>query len=398
MNDLIYSNKQKCDKNIVLVGLIYDSNLGDQVIFQSTKAMVELVLKKRHQRFEIRFIDLYGRKSSENQRTKEGFITRLSNRIFHNNTNQSILAQVSLACDCTFDDNTAGVLFVGGGLLKFRNQFISEPMKVVLQSANERNIPVMLSAVGVEGYEEDVPECKSLSEAINEKNVKIITTRDDIFTLRNKWIVRKDILTDRVADPACSISQFLTPHPLSILENTIGLGIGRKNLFENYGIECSNERIKNLWISIYKELVSRGYSCVIFTNGLIADYEFAQEIVKELHNGGYPDAMCLERPTASQDLINVISSFKAMIVTRLHASIIGFAYGIPSLGLVWNNKQKMFGESIMYPERFIAPQDYDAKSIVDLLDDAIQYGYSKINKGRYIDSTVRWIEKFIDII
>jgi len=61
----------------------------------------------------------------------------------------------------------------------------------------------MLSAVGVEGFDKNNKSCIALREAINFNNVKIITTWDDIELLQNKWVFQNNILTDKVADPAC---------------------------------------------------------------------------------------------------------------------------------------------------------------------------------------------------
>lgn len=47
--------------NIVLIGLIYDENLGDQAIALSTKQMVKKSLIQNHLKWEIRFLDIYGR-------------------------------------------------------------------------------------------------------------------------------------------------------------------------------------------------------------------------------------------------------------------------------------------------------------------------------------------------
>lgn len=54
-------------KNIVLVGLTYDNNLGDQAIFQSTKSMLADVLKHNGiTNVEIRDMDMTGRIGMEN--------------------------------------------------------------------------------------------------------------------------------------------------------------------------------------------------------------------------------------------------------------------------------------------------------------------------------------------
>ncbi len=366
-------------KNIILVGLIFDSNLGDPAIYQATKVMVESTLLRNKQDYEIKSIDLYGRKKIDYFKKKnilKRIKEKVKRKIFRIDQIDKLYKQVTELCEKSFDKNTAGVIFTGGGLLKYNHQIISEPMQIILQYAKDRNIPVMLSAVGIEGYDEKNPSCIALANAINTENIKIITTRDDIDLLRKKWLKRKEILTECVADPACALMQYMPSLSEKTENKLIGLGIGRSDLFKDYGTNFSAQQAKKLWVGIYKELIKRGYKCVLFTNGLYADYEFAIEILEEIRKIGYADAICLEEPRTIQDLIKNISSFKGMIVTRLHASIIGFSFNVPSIGLVWNEKQRMFGENIGYPERFIYPQAFDVVLCQDLVQVKMRFSSS----------------------
>ena len=388
-------------KNLILVGLIFDANLGDQAIYQSARAMINSVLNRNNFDYEIKTIDLYGRNKPDIFKKKsvlQRINKKIKRKIFHINQEAELFRQIVEICEKTFDSNTAGVIFVGGGLLKYSHQIISEPMQIVLQYAKDRDIPVMLSAVGIEGYDKHDTSCTALAEAINTENIKIITTRDNIELLREKWLKRDEILTDRVADPACALAKYFPCPSVEKREKIIGLGIGRSDLFEDYGFSFSPLQAKKLWITIYKKLSERGYKCVLFTNGLHADYEFALEILKEIHQEGYPKAICLEEPRTIEQLVGNISSFRGMIVTRLHASIIGFSYDVPNIGLVWNEKQHMFGKNIGYPERFIYPDSFDEEVIADALERAIAAGYKKINKEDYIKTTEVMIEKFINMI
>lgn len=388
-------------RNLVLAGLIFDANLGDQAIYQSARTMINSVMSRNNVDYEIKAIDLYGRNKPdifEKKSVLQRIIAKVKRKIFHINQEAELFRQIVEICEENFDSNTAGVIFVGGGLLKYSHQIISEPMQIILQYAKDRNIPVMLSAVGVEGYDKNDSSCTALVDAINTENIKIVTTRDDIKLLREKWIKRDEILTNRVADPACALARYFPCPLVEKREKIIGLGIGRADLFEDYGLSFSPLQAKELWIGIYKKLSERGYRCVLFTNGLHSDYEFALEILKAIHKEGYPEAVCLEEPRTIEQLIGNIGSFKGMIVTRLHASIIGFSYDVPNIGLVWNEKQHMFGESIGYPERFIYPDAFDEDVIADALERAISEGYEKINKEDYIKTTEVMIEKFVNTI
>jgi len=92
------------------------------------------------------------------------------------------------------------------------------------------------------------------------------------------------------------------------------------------------------------ELTKRGYKCVLFTNGLHADYEFAQEVLSSIHMEGFVDAICLEELETVQDLVNIINSFSSEIVTRLHASIIAYSYNVPESDLYGMKNKKCSGK------------------------------------------------------
>ena len=392
--------------NIILVGLIYDANLGDQAIYESTRHMVEETAARHGMHLCIKGIDLYGRSRPDGGGRKGSAagraVRRLARHIWHG---EGICDKVLKECRKKMGKETRAVIFVGGGLLKFEHQFLAPPVRAVLQYAHSLDIPVMLSAVGVEGFDEGNAECLALRDALNLGNVRMVTTRDDLELLRGKWLLRGDIRSGKVADPACALPDVTRPLAWSRTGHarggkdggarTVGLGIGRANLFSDYGAGCTAAQAKKLWAGLYRELTRRGYRCVLFTNGLYEDDAFAREALAEIHRHGYKDAVCLDRPRNVQELVDIIASLDGEIVTRLHASILGYAYHVPSVGLVWNRKQTMFGEAIRYPERFVTYDRFDAPFLADRIEAAMSEGYEPGHKERYASLTSRYIEQFL---
>ena len=91
-------------------------------------------------------------------------------------------------------------------------------------------------------------------------------------------------------------------------------------------------------------------------------------------------------PENAQELINTISKFKGIIAGRLHANIIGYSLGIPSIGIVWNNKCKLWGETIGYPERFFEINKFIPQKIVNQCLQSIEEGYQKTNRKDLIET------------
>ena len=63
------------ENNIVLAGLVYDTNLGDRAILESTENIVRSILKSEGKKVELRYLDLYGR-TKANQSGLEKFLAK----------------------------------------------------------------------------------------------------------------------------------------------------------------------------------------------------------------------------------------------------------------------------------------------------------------------------------
>ncbi len=380
-------NPSNNKKNIVLVGLIYDDNLGDQAIYKCCLNNVREYIN--YSDVEIRALDLYGRKYGSS-----GFYSLLwracnrINKVLLRNR-WDICGMVARECDKAFDANTAACIVTGGGLIEYKYQMIAEPLITAIEKANGMDIPVMLSSVGVEGYDDRDERCQSLKAALNLPCVKMITTRDDLDTLQKKYIYNRNISSYLVADVACSISDVYPKNKKR--SRTIGCGVGRADLFQDYGNNSSECDIKNFWFDFFDKAILNGYDCAVFTNGAKSDQKFAKRIV---HEYASEKVRLMERPKKLHDLIGIINRCTAVVVTRLHASIISYSYGIPFVGLVWNDKQKFFGKSIDRESAFIDEGDMNGAYVWQALMHEI--AEARMPSPDYIKTTKKHIFSFLD--
>ncbi|MFI3227534.1 MAG: polysaccharide pyruvyl transferase family protein [Clostridia bacterium] len=396
--------------NIILLALKNDHNLGDQVICE---CMSEYLKNNIPENTELRVIDMTGNELdcsiSVGQKIYRVFLKFIS-KLLHvrglrfiigrKNRNSLIqkntIAKIKNTAKNIYNKKTKCIIFAGGGLIKYKQQQCHFFIDGFTNVAEDMNIPVMISAAGVEGYDVKNNECQMLKKAINRNCVKVITTRDDIECLKKNYKVRKDLIVKKVADPACSYNKVVNQkRVINNPKKVIGLGVTRKSLFLDYGVDFSPEEQIVLWNEVITELQKRNYDWEMFTNGLGADQQFASEIIEYCN---LPKSKLKERPLKNTDLVNLICSYDATIVCRLHASIVSYAYNVPTVGLVWNNKQKMFGESIGSPERFITRDMFNAKYIVDMMEKAIEENYSVLEKEEYANSTYVELQKFINSI
>lgn len=269
------------------------------------------------------------------------------------------------------------IIFAGGGLIKYKQEFFYEKVSNILDVAEEKQIPVFFNGVGVEGYEEEDERCQALKQRLNYSCVKGITGRDDIHLLKDSYITNTNIRVKKAIDSAIAV-----PEVYNIRRDknskVIGLGIIRDQIFQDYGIDgFDKERQISLWLSMINEIESCGYEWQLFTNGLRADYCFALEILKAAGKENERERYLVDRAIFTKQLIQTIAGYKGIIAGRMHSNIIAYALKVPSVGLVWNEKLSYWGERIGYPERFIKPEQMDASYIVSVLIESMKKGVRK---------------------
>lgn len=266
------------------------------------------------------------------------------------------------------------VIFAGGGIIKFSREYLWNPVYSITTYCQRKKIPVFFNATGVEGYDDKNFYSQLLKYSLNKPCVKKITTRDDINSLK-KYVKN----WNKISIAGDSALWARETYNIEDVEKTniIGIGVIRSNIFNDYGINFSEKQLVNTYINIIKKLEEKGYKWQLFCNGAKSDYEMGKIILTTL---GLPieEKYLAPRPQKIIDLIKKIYSYKATISARLHANIIAVSYDIPTIGLVWNNKLKFFGERIECPERFLVKEQFtNANFVITVLENAILNGYNK---------------------
>jgi polysaccharide pyruvyl transferase WcaK-like protein len=362
-------------KRIILAGLLTDRNLGDIVIADCAKFLYN---EETRQFSDVEYagIDLAGynkfiRKKPYIIRKMYGVKYRLF-RLLNKDTIIKKREQYSNYYAPQIKDASL-VVIVGGGLIKYKYQDFWIWLSGLIDAAGKYNIPVVLNALGVEGYDENNIKCQFLKEALNKPVVSVITTRDEIDTLKNLYLKGNEKIVKRlVADPAVYASSAYNVRKNG-QSNIVGVGLIRGTIFMDNNVNFSKEEVVQLYIDVLSELEKRKILWKMFTNGLPADLELAEEIFRGI---GKPDeAKNIIVPNTSKELVETISGFKGVIAARLHACIISYSLEIPAIGLIWNDKLSLFGKQIGYPNRFINSTQFDKEYIVNELDKAIAEGY-----------------------
>lgn len=286
------------------------------------------------------------------------------------------------------------IVFAGGGFIKFRTQGLNYYVEQIIKIAEERNIPVMMNGVGIEGYSEEDIRCQKLKTAINKNCVKIITTRDDIDILKEKYIINKNIQTDRVGDPAFWIPECYGVSTGHSKTGVVGINVIRGKVFVDYGNKSTFDQLIDFYRSLISSLDALGLDWLLFSNGMKGDQKFGKMLLEEL--GLEDDNKLLPAPSISEELIDMIKGFDCIFGARLHACITAYSLDIPVVGFIWNEKTRIFSRMIDTPDRFFEEHDLDTNIIAETLKKSIDEAYDETIRNKLKNSTKKYLEGFIE--
>ena len=122
------------------------------------------------------------------------------------------------------------------------------------------------------------------------------------------------------------------------------------------------------WVAIIEKLDRDGVSFELFTNGSQQDYSLALNVVTSVRERLSISCDLATRPQEPCQLAHLISQYRAVIASRLHAHIIATSYRVPSIGLLWDDKVLAFfkdtGREALVFDSFEAK---DAGNVVEAL-------------------------------
>lgn len=377
------------------------SNLGDLVIYDTAVYLTKSILKELNMEAEIIPVDMgsYQPRQIAKNNPAAGGGLRIQKKLWNvwkktglysltPSLSEKVLKKAwhSTIHYKYFRDNEMDklkdadmIIFCGGGLIKYHQQNFHFYLDEITKIAEENNIPVIMNAVGIEGYSERNPECRILKKAVNRKCMVSITVRDDIEMLREKYITNPDIMTQRVCDPAFWIKETygIEKDRERYHRHVIGLNLIRPKIFREYMYDVSEEELISLYVKIIQKLSGQGYKVRLFSNGVAADDKLGRTILR-LHPE-LSDTDCF-LPETPEELISFINGCERVMALRLHASIISTVLGVPNVSLVWNRKQPLFGRQVGMEENYITKENFNAEYICGRLLGALAYDMDEAYK------------------
>lgn len=333
------------DTKVILCGLMQGRNFGDVVISDCVKFLIKKSAKKDGlKNIKISTIDIRRQKDKNTL-----------NRV----------------------RNSDLVVFPGGGFIKFKQENLPRDMKRIISRAEKYGIPVVFNAVGMEGFDPENEGCIALDEMLHSFSARYITSRDYAENINASYFKDGYLTATRVADPAvwAGDAYKIKRNPDS---DVIGLGVAREGLFLDYDLPITKDELLVIWSDIINSLEAEGLKYKLFTNGLKQDEEFLADLIAYMGKDSEREEIALPSAENAKQLVEYIAGFSSLIACRMHANIIAFSLGVPSVAFIWNEKLRFFGKSIGCSERYLEyNQLKDTKLILDTLKKAQAEGYEE---------------------
>lgn len=268
--------------------------------------------------------------------------------------------------------NSDIVIFGGAPILNYKYQFFYIRTIKVIEICEKYNKSVLFSAIGVEEYDDTAKECQMLKKALNKPIVKMITTRDDIDSVK-KYIDNPDTIIGKVADPAVWTDK-IYGKMAERQKKCIGLLPVRIAIFKDNKLRWNEKKQMHFWKNVIDRLKKDGYTYKLFTSGHFTDEYFLMDFANKYNIPKENYNLSVHVP---EQLVEEINKCDGLISFRMHPSIIAYSYGIPSIGLAWNFKVQKFYEAVNYDNRSIPKEKWDAEYVTEELYKAMNEGVKK---------------------
>lgn len=349
-------------KKAVIFAEVFSQNVGDGVIYESLKYLFNL------NSVETRAIDISGR-SGWGNRPNEGTVgkksifrrlasklarrSRFSRRLYNallwffvkKSQVRSVWEEAILSSD---------VVVIGGGQLLTDLDF-SFPPRVfeIARLAKRHNKPLVLLGVGASGWG---PIAKILYRRALKSSV-YISCRDYVSSQGiQKYLPNLEIHVH--PDPAFIYNR-INKKTLVKYERPIEyIGFNFQNVehFKSFVPELkdlSDDEYVSFWSSLISSAKAQGYIPVIFTNGDVVDYEYAEAVHRKLLVEGC-DVVLEPRPVRPHELVEFLVKMDAVVSTRMHAGIVAFALEKVVLAISWDRKVDNVWDSLGMKDNVIS--------------------------------------------
>lgn len=259
------------------------------------------------------------------------------------------------------------IFFAGGGLFRLSYLNFFDYLKQIMEIAEERDIPVIFSSIGMNNMDADEEGEKTLEDFFEYSCIKAVAVRDHA-ELFKRYTKSRSFNIEEVCDPAVWTKHVYNIRPAADKKSRlIGINVVRGGLFKDNGRDWKLADELKFLKRLSELLDEAGFEYRFYTNGSILDNNALHYFVREY---GIEEEKCIF-PHTTREVVSAVSTFDAAVTFRMHSSIIAYSFFIPSVSLVWNDKIPFFYKKTGYPDRALDVDKWDAAYVFDLLKKSI---------------------------
>ncbi|WP_172332673.1 polysaccharide pyruvyl transferase family protein [Mangrovicoccus sp. HB161399] len=383
---------------VVQFAVPYSPNVGDGIISDCLCHALSVLRPD----VEFRRIDLSGRRDfGEVTLRHRALIVRTLSQLPRPLRHRLVTAKLSRMLDRLEPEWRAAVdgadlAILGGGQL-FSDADLNFCLKIARASKvlAEADVPVVVHAVGV---------ARNWSRSGTELFAKLFDTDLQMIGLRDPqsldaWIAQTDGHAkaapppEFTRDPGLLAAACYGAIPPS---DRIGIGVTAAEILSYHADETPGAGNRpQFFVDLAAALADRGQDVALFCNGAIEDRELLARLAEhpELRRRNVTTLSAPETPT---ELAQLVGGLRGLIAHRLHACIVGYAYGIPVVGLGWDRKVESFFASTGRSEHFLPAAEISVEAVVERAEHALQAGIDPAIHREVVDETWAGVRRVVE--
>jgi polysaccharide pyruvyl transferase WcaK-like protein len=336
-------------QRIVICAEVWSDNLGDQVIAQCMQGLLQQVAPQAN----TEVLDLSARRrpqasSHTRERARTSPWLKLHDIVAASRPARRVLSLASwflrrapIARSQTRQALAkADLLVIGGGQLLADNE-LAFPLRLaqLTKIAASMRVPIVILCCGVG---ERWSRIGSWLVARALARARFVCVRDVESKRRLEQFGLARTPVEIAADPAILAARYFRIKA-SRPRRSIGLGVMAPQVVARHAAAEGRDAtgLLQFWIGLARTLHEQGDSVELFTNGAAEDAKFAASVAAAIHEA-LGAVVNVRIPSTAQEFVELIGGYSALVAYRLHACIVGVACGVPTLGLVWDDKVRAF--------------------------------------------------------
>ena len=326
---------------ILVVGF-YDDNFGDMLIRQSFVQLMMVAMKNLGM-------------GAENYEIEQMHLKRID---------EAKVRCADLIC------------FAGGGLFGLSYLNFYEFLKQILDMAEEENIPVLFSSMGINNMDATEENEEKLRQLLQSSAIRSISVREN-RELFEYYAGEHTYPITKVCDPAVWAQEIYHEETADIRAEKaqrekplVGINVVRGGLFDANGKDWKLGDQCRYLQELREALEEAGLDYRFYTNGSFLDNNTMRFFAAEY---GVPEEKLIYVHTAG-DLVETVALFDVIAAIRMHTAIIAYAFEIPTVNVIWNAKLPLFYANIGHPERCVEVEEWTGQHVFDMLQEVLPLG------------------------